>query len=244
MSAHQQGKTYTGSIVGVLDGTLDTVKSDETVKIEIVKHNSTSGNKEYNGGMVGVVPTNAVIRNCWFAGKLNGDTSRQGGILGGLQNASNTNATNCPVDIECTIENCLVTGEFKVPTHVGGIFGTAWYGGTLTLKDSLFAGKIAKSDGTAPSSSGTVIDDVGKLKPIVSNVYSQKYEGEVLAATVGVGVGNIPSGAIKAYSTDELKGESAYDYMNVKFYPKDEEDAPWIAVTGSHPVLRSFVDEE
>jgi len=222
------GKTYTGSIVGVLNGTLNTVKSDETVKVEIATA------KEYNGGMVGVSTGSSLISNCWFAGKLSGLGVRQGGISGGMYTSGSI----------CTVENCLVTGDIRVANHIGGIYGTAWTGTTLTLKNSLFAGTISKADGTVPSNSGMVIDDVNKITPTVSNVYSKKYEGQLLDKTVGVGGGKVPSGSIKEYTAEQLKGESAYDCMKLKFYPKDGTDAPWIAVTGSHPVLRIFVTEE
>ena len=222
-------KSYTGSVVGVLNNsTLDTVKCDEDVVVEIEKAT------EYNGGMVGASKGTSTISNCWFAGKIDGKGYRLGGISGGMSVSGSS----------CTVKNCLVTGDIRAEQHVGGIFGTAWTNTTLILKDSLFAGTIKNANDAAPTTSGTVIDDVNKITPDVSDVYVRTYEDSVLTNVVGAGSANVPTEDITQYSTDELTGTTGYLNMNVGFYMSGiNEEAKWLAVDDGYPVLASFSDK-
>ena len=229
------GKTYLGSVVGMLNGRLENIKSDESVKIEVASA------REYNGGLVGAVTkgttAKSVISNSWYAGQINGSGSRQGGILGGMYESGSS----------CLVEHCLVTGEFQVTTQFGGLVGTAWTSTALEMTDCLFAGKIATAAGAAPTTSGTVLGDVSRITPTVSKVYTWKYDGEVLSGTVGNGSGKVASGSITRVSGDELVLRAAKE--NTQLSICDEADYGNANVVGKtkfwyisdkYPVLATF----
>lgn len=225
------GKSYVGSIVGLLKGTLSTVKCDETVYVELPQA------KEYNGGMVGGVTGTSTISNCWFAGSLSGKAIRIGGIVGGMAQSGS----------QCTVEHCLMTGTIQAANHVGGIFGTAWTGTTLIFRDSLFAGRIATTSGGAPTNSGTVIDDVNKITPTISTVYSHIYEEEVLHGAVGVGSNKVAADSITRIEAIKLILNAARENTQLSIYPEGMDSSSdgenkqyWWYVSNQHPVLASF----
>ena len=221
-------QSFMGSVVGVLNGTLDTVKCDETVFLEVQKAN------EYNGGLVGKA-TNGSIQNCWFAGNISAGAAlaHTGGLLGGLPSSGN----------KCTITNCLFTGKIEARANTGGLVGTAWTGSELTITKTLYAGEFVTVPNVNPWNIGTVM---GVAKDNTSTA-TDVYVG--IDSKVGGIIGSKGNNSIAKIHplnrTTQLAGEEAYDNMNVDFYKKDvNENGVWYAVEGSHPVLRSFVNVE
>jgi hypothetical protein len=187
--------------------------------------------------MVGGVTGTSTISNCWFAGSLRGKAVRIGGIVGGMAQSGS----------QCTVEHCLMTGAIQAANHVGGIFGTAWTGTTLIFRDSLFAGRIATTSGGAPTNSGTVIDDVNKITPTISTVYSHIYEEEVLHGVVGVGSNKVAADSITRIEAIKLILNAARENTQLSIYPEGMDSSSdgenkqyWWYVSNQHPVLASF----
>ena len=222
-------QSFMGSVVGVLNGTLDTVKCDETVFLEVQKAN------EYNGGLVGKA-TNGTIQNCWFAGKISAGAAmvHTGGLLGGLPSSGN----------KCTITNCLFTGKIEARANTGGLVGTAWDGSELTITKTLYAGEFVTVPNVSPWNIGTVMGVAKDNTTTATDVYVG------IDPKVGGIIGSKGNNSIakihQLNRTTQLAGEAAYEHMkNLDFYKKDvNEDGIWYAVDGSHPVLASFVEKK
>ena len=220
-------KIYVGSVVGILNGRLENVKTDEKVHIQIVNA------YEYNGGMVGVSTGTSTITNCCFAGQLLGSGLRVGGISGGVQTGGQLT----------TVENCLVTGEVKGKGRIGGLIGTVWNGQSLQLENSLFAGNISiTTDGNA-NQVGTVIGQAhtgGSTS--VNNVYA--VSNETFTKLIGADSISIPS-QMKSLGEDQLKGSQAYLNMDVDFCIKGVlEEEVWTAIDNDFPQLTKFVKDK
>jgi len=218
-----------GSVVGVLNGTLDTVKSDENVFVEIANAS------QYNGGLVGKA-TNGIIQNCWFAGKISAGAAiaHTGGVLGGLPSSGN----------QCTITNCLFTGKIEARANTGGLVGTAWNGSKLTITKSVYAGEFVTVPNVNPWNIGTVMGVAKDNTTTATDVYVG------IDPKVGGIIGSKGNNSIAKIQqlnrTTQLAGEAAYEHMkNLDFYKKDvNEDGIWYAVSGSHPILASFVEKK
>jgi hypothetical protein len=220
-----------GSIVGRLGGTLDTVKSSANVVL--------SG-CEYAGGLVGDIHSTvgATMNNCWFAGSVSGTGSHHGQLLGGVRNVSGSDSK-----ATCTISNCLATGTIDFRSNAGGLVGTVWKPNcTLTIKDSLFAGRFVTGLVASTSNNGTIIANAGNGKVTVTNTYVK--EGSGVSTKIGNKGSNSDTG-ITNLSASKLQGSSAESNMKVDFYKKGtNEKGIWYAVEGSNPVLASFVTKQ
>ncbi len=229
-STRTSGVGAVGSIVGRLGGTLDTVKSSADVVL--------SG-CEYAGGLVGDIHSTvgATMNNCWFAGSVSGTGSHHGQLLGGVRNVggSDSKAT-------CTISNCLATGSIDYRSNAGGLVGSVWKPScTLTIKDSLFAGRFVTGLVSSASNNGTIIANAANGKATVTNTYAK--EGSGVSTKIGNKGSNSDTG-VTNLSTSKLHGSNAFGYMNVDFYEKDKnETGVWFAVEGSNPILTSFANK-
>jgi len=224
--------TYTGSIVGELNnGIIDTVKCDETVKIEIAK----SGN-QYNGGIAGRV-INGTIQNCWFAGKIAGNGYYQGGILGGLSTSGD----------KCTIENCLFTGNLVLNQYTGGICGSVVAGAELTVSDTLYAGKMSAGGGS--NYKGLIVGNLASNGQITAeNLYASK---DTFTKNIGW-TGSTEDTAnpviddkVTHLALEDFNGETGYLNIALDFYiPEVHEEGTWGIVEDGAPRLKIFGDLE
>ena len=224
--------TYTGSIVGELNnGIIDTVKCDETVKIEIAK----SGN-QYNGGIAGRV-INGTIQNCWFAGKIAGNGYYQGGILGGLSTSGD----------KCTIENCLFTGNLVLNQYTGGICGSVVAGAELTVNDTLYAGKMSAGGGS--NYKGLIVGNLASNGQITAeNLYASK---DTFTKNIGW-TGSTEDTAnpviddkVTHLALEDFNGETGYLNIALDFYiPEVHEEGTWGIVEDGAPRLKIFGDLE
>ena len=224
--------TYTGSIVGELNnGIIDTVKCDETVKIEIAK----SGN-QYNGGIAGRV-INGTIQNCWFAGKVAGNGYYQGGILGGLSTSGD----------KCTIENCLFTGNLVLNQYTGGICGSVVAGAELTVSDTLYAGKMSAGGGS--NYKGLIVGNLASNGQITAeNLYASK---DTFTKNIGW-TGSTEDTAnpviddkVTHLALEDFNGETGYLNIALDFYiPEVHEEGTWGIVEDGAPRLKIFGDLE
>jgi len=224
--------TYTGSIVGELNnGIIDTVKCDETVKIEIAK----SAN-QYNGGIAGRV-INGTIKNCWFAGKVAGNGYYQGGILGGLSTSGD----------KCTIENCLFTGNIVLNQYTGGICGSVVAGAELTVNDTLYAGKMSAGGGS--NYKGLIVGNLVSNGQITAeNLYASK---DTFTKNIGW-TGSTEDTAnpviddkVTHLALEDFNGETGYLNIALDFYiPEVHEEGTWGIVEDGAPRLKIFGDLE
>jgi len=224
--------TYTGSIVGELNnGIIDTVKCDETVKIEIAK----SAN-QYNGGIAGRV-INGTIKNCWFAGKVAGNGYYQGGILGGLSTSGD----------KCTIENCLFTGNLVLNQYTGGICGSVVAGAELTVSDTLYAGKMSAGGGS--NYKGLIVGNLASNGQITAeNLYASK---DTFTKNIGW-TGSTEDTAnpviddkVTHLALEDFNGETGYLNIALDFYiPEVHEEGTWGIVEDGAPRLKIFGDLE
>ncbi len=220
---------FTGSIVGVLKGTIENVKCDEAVFV------TTDTTSQYNGGMVGKA-TDGIIRNCWFDGSISGTAalSHTGGILGGLPTSGN----------KCTISNCLFSGKMDARANAGGLVGAAWTGSKLIIEKTLYAGEFVSISGVKPYNIGTVLGNAKKDTTTATDVYIGM--DSVVSGIIGKNDSNSTASIYKLDRATQLAGEAAYTSLkNFNFYKKGEnEDGIWYVVEGSNPVLASFVDNK
>ncbi|MBQ8804036.1 MAG: hypothetical protein IJZ53_10400 [Tyzzerella sp.] len=145
---------FTGSVTGLLYGTLDTVKSD-------AKLYSTS---QYTGGLVGTMRGSGdggdyTIINCWFVGELNINSQKAAGLVGGINGKDvNENAH----EMNVTISNCLSSGATNIfagtsTSQNGGLIGAVLYKAKLNLSNCLYTGTLTIASGASSSTSGSVI---------------------------------------------------------------------------------------
>ena len=219
---------FTGSIVGVLTGTIDTVKCDETVFV------TSDATAQYNGGMVGKV-TNGTINNCWFAGTVSATAAwaHTGGLIGGLPAATN----------KCTITNSLFTGKIDFRANSGGLVGSAWTDSKLTIEKSLYVGEFVTVSGASTHNVGTVLGNAKASTTTAKDVYVG-IDAKV-GSVIGNNASNSTSQIYKLNRLTQLKGEAARTNMNVDFFKKDvNEEGVWYIVTDGYPILTSFVVKE
>ena len=215
-------KDIQGSIAGRGQGaTFTNIYSEATVKAEggVV------------GGLIGQLNTtaNSSFEKCWFDGSVNTSATGAGGILGGI--VLNTTSVN----------NCLNTGIINSTcedttngTQAGGLVGYAGYNGTLTLSNSINAGKV---DTTSDVRVGALVGfyRAGNME----NAYSISDTNEK-----NVGTGNQTGSAIRV-ERDFLYGIAGYMLTDLTFdNPSTEEvEGAWAAREGQIPALASWVDE-
>ena len=253
---------FTGSVAGLLYGTLDTVKSDARVY-------STS---QYTGGLVGAMRGSETggeytINNCWFAGTLSINSQKGAGIVGGI-NGKDVEGTAYAMDV--TITNCLSSGATNIfagtgTSQNGGLIGTVLYKVNLTLSDCLYTGTLTIASGASSSNSGSII---GLLQGAtgdgtyaeLSNVYANEewsrsvariyratikvedYEAEITGSSAA---SNAVKDSIDSYiekTTAELTGDNAKK-LNLEFYDSEVNKAGyWVVLdTNATPVLCEFV---
>jgi hypothetical protein len=147
---------FTGSIAGILDGTLENVKCDETVFV------TSDAKAQYNGGMVGK-STNGVINNCWFAGTVSASAAwyHIGGLVGGTPATTN----------KCTITNSLFSGTIDYRANTGGIVGSAWTGSNVTIDQTLYAGNFVAVSGASTHNVGTILGNAKANAATVTDTY-------------------------------------------------------------------------
>ena len=248
--------SYTGSVTGVLHGTLDTIKSTALI----------CSNSQYNGGLVGGIIDSeesdaevCLINNCWFAGRIESSNQKTAGILGGINGA------------KATISHCFNTGTISMTAtssqQFAGLCGVVLYDAQLSITDSLNAGTFESvTDITKIGYIGSIIGLVqGKedddTKVSLMNVYghtdttsgtwrSAIYDINYADYDVNGDAGSVDDGkndlrqkinGHAAKSLAQLSGDAAYLNTNLDFYHEElNSDGYWILVEDEVPVLRSF----
>lgn len=228
--------TYTGSVVGWLEGNLQGVYSDAIL-------NSTM---QSCGGLVGQfagVDTISSISNSWFAGEVTSSNTYSGGIVGRVRHGQKT------------IANCMNNGDIINTYSSGAAFSGGLIGAadkvdvtSLNVKHCVNNGKIYAANKNAV---GSIIGRaVNALNVVFQDVYTtdQLLDGSVTPTSMSgyYGVGSYSNSSMVGFpylrTTAELTGADAYNNTSLDFYFSEEDDGYWVA-TDTTPVLKHFVEE-
>ena len=206
---------FMGSIVGRLSGEVRSVYSSATIR----------GDRLVYGGIAGTVSNNeALISDCWFDGTIR--LGAKGGWCGGILGLARSSE---PI----TIEHCLNTGsistQYNDAPSLGGICGLVQGDNTtLTVKDSLNAGKVQAAEDPA-----YVTGMIGYI-PAKSNVTMDNVYLVVDGNPYRYGGSGKPTGLYCKVERNAITGLNGYRLTTLDF------DNYWVARTGDVPGLRTF----
>ena len=214
---------YTGSVVGILGGELNTVYSDAIM--------SSTGIGV--GGMVGSASTGKPkIVNCWFDGSIN--------LYG--EKAHTAAGMVASVTTPTIVEHCLNTGSVTAErtenyNRLGGMAGVVGTQSVLTVRDSLNVGVITAGEVIKgkKAQAGAVIGFVGTTSSAVLDTVC----GTLESAGSAIGQGEERcTGLPIQYAREDLLGIGGYQWTNLDFANY------WAAVNNSTPELKSFASSQ
>ena len=202
-----------GSVVGNAVGTFERIYSDAIV----------AGYCYRVGGLFGATGGKVTMDDCWFAGSatINAAASYLGGLIG---NAA----------YQCTITNCLTTGEVY---HKGSV-GTAAAGGFVGTADAAVTILNGVNHSNVKYTAGSYIGlFVGRPQSTVTltNSHSISYSGKNLVNT-----SNDYSGCTRQ-NASSVAGLNALTTANVKeLFFSDTAAGHWSITKDTMPVLSAF----
>ena len=225
------GDAYIGSIVGYMEGNLDTIYSEAIVEC---------GGWE-SGGLVGrLAGDGSSISNCWFAGSITGGGKYCGGIVGRIAN-------------NAAMEHCLNTGTVTSTfadswAGAGGLCGAVLNLGTavpasieVKVNDCLNAGKVTVSHTEGVGSF------MGRSRNTISfaNCYTTNdivhAQGKTIATNYAIdGVGNATTNSNKVTGAPVIASEAALTGSNSQLNTTLDFDNWWSAMKDGTPELTSF----
>jgi len=231
----------TGGIVGLVQGLIDTVYVDDTVKVV--------SSKQYVGGIAGLASgKEAVIQNSWFAGSVTNTGNHRyyrgtGGILGAVYAGNNhVEIKGClntgTIDVTAYVYDQDTTSKVNISPIAGGILGQ--------VEKTTASAKITNCLNTEQVLVSSVVTGghgaiIGYTENVAGTVMSQTY------TTATPSAGSSVSGKIYQVSEEEIIGYKAYQWTLLDF------DKYWavvlddIATTGEDesgtPILKAWADE-
>ena len=213
------GIALIGSIVGVLDGEMNTVYSDAVVAADALIFGGLAGN---------VISTSrATITNCWYDGEIIvGDGGGYvGGITGQVENGSHARIMHC-----LNSGNITATKE-KGSMTMGGIAGVISDERTkVAITDCLNVGTVSTpADAGIGSMLSTILP---KTTVTLENCYATE---ESCRSSVASKHGKLEGGTYRKLAKD-LSGYKAYEWTLLDF------DKYWAVVKNGTPILQSFAD--
>ena len=221
---------FVGSVAGHCLGALDTIYSDIIIKADGRDIGGIAGYLDFTGATKYFQPT---VNNCWFNGKLIGDTGRR---MGGITGAVFGVADNIPT---YTITNCLNTGYISNTRkdskdglggqYIGGILGQEANPTNVILKDCLSAGQINVEYATYV---GSVMGRLSNKDSTLTldGVYATQ---EVYKRTIHEATGT-QNGAAIMLPESIITGVNGYKWSTLDF------NKYWAAAKDDTPVLKSF----
>lgn len=213
------GIALIGSIVGVLDGEMNTVYSDAVVAADALIFGGLAGN---------VISTSrATITNCWYDGEIIvGDGGGYvGGITGQVENGSHARIMH-----SLNSGNITATKE-KGSMTMGGIAGVISDERTkVAITDCLNVGTVSTpADAGIGSMLSTILP---KTTVTLENCYATE---ESCRSSVASKHGKLEGGTYRKLAKD-LSGYKAYEWTLLDF------DKYWAVVKNGTPILQSFAD--
>ena len=213
------GIAIIGSVVGVADGTLDTIYSDAVVVADALIFGGIAGN---------VISTQrATITNCWYDGEiLVGDGGGYvGGITGQVENSSHARIMHC-----LNSGNITATKE-KGSMTLGGIVGVISDDRTkVAVSDTLNVGVVSTP---AKSGIGSIFSTVLQKTTIsLENCYATE---ESCANSYASKHGTLEGSCFRKKAVD-LSGYNAYEWTFLDF------EKYWAVVKNGTPILQSFAE--
>ena len=209
--------SQTGSVVGIAQGTIDTVYSNAIVV----------GNNYVIGGIIGDITSKekVVVSNCWYDGSMKiGD---KGGYIGGI-------AGHAEDGTKVTIQYCLNSGDIigtlaKGDISMGGIIGVLADKNTeVTIRNSLNVGLI---DAPCKAGMGSIFSyKLDNTAIILENCYATK---ESCARGYQGGKGSL-EGRVYRKNAADISGYLAYEMTFLDFAKY------WAVVESDTPILKSF----
>lgn len=182
--------------------------------------------KNYIGGILGLVKADTKITNCWFDGEIN--------VIGGYARPSGGIVGQAAEGKELIIEHCLMSGEmyndlYERGVNMGGILGTTRKG-TAIINDCLVSGNLHCDWHIVGSAIGSVsVDSTATL----THVYTVE---EAWKTTIGHKSGTL-NGTPVTYEREKLFGYGGYQWTSLDF------DNYWTAIEGGTPVLKTFAED-
>ena len=213
------GIAIIGSIVGVADGTLDTIYSDAVVVADALIFGGIAGN---------VISTQrATITNCWYDGEmLVGDAGGYvGGIAGQVENGSHARILHC-----LNTANITATKEEGSMT-MGGVVGVVSDERTkVTISDTLNVGVVS-----TPANSG-IGSIVSTILPKTTVTMENCYATEESCSVAYSGKHGTLEGLAYRKKAADLSGYMAYEWTMLDF------DKYWAVVKNGTPILQAFAE--
>ena len=214
------GIALIGSVVGMLDGEMNTVYSDAVVAADALIFGGLAGN---------VISTSrATITNCWYDGEMIvGDGGGYvGGITGQVENGSHARIMHC-----LNSGNITATKE-KGSMTMGGIVGVISDERTkVAITDCLNVGTVSTP---ANAGIGSIVSTIlPKTTVTLENCYATE---ESCRSSVASKHGKLEGGTYRKQARD-LSGYQAYELTMLDF------DKYWAVVKNGTPILQSFATD-
>lgn len=236
------GFRFVGSVSAAGEGNFENIYSNAYVSCTGAGAGGILGYANING-------SNVKMKNCWYDGiiKLSDSGAHAGGFVGGVGYTSG----NTKYSANLVMESCLYTGQIQysvteVPTlgiKTGGFIGCILNSSSVSIKDSLVAGKLT---GLASKA------DTGALVGNIESTSNLQVEEESTYATSDayekvVGTGTIAEGSVTSVAkANTTYNFGAYDVVSgLNFYDDytgKSNEGVWVARVGNTPALKSFVE--
>jgi len=214
------GIALIGSVVGMLDGEMNTVYSDATVVADSLIIGGLASNV--------ISTTRATITNCWYDGEIIvGDAGGYvGGIAGQVENGSHARI------MHCLNSGTITATKEKGSMTMGGITGVISDERTkVAITDCLNVGKVSTpGDAGIGSIASTILQ---KTTLTLENCYATE---ESCRSSVASKHGTLEGGTYRKVAKD-LSGYQAYELTMLDF------DKYWAVVKDGTPILQSFAKE-
>lgn len=183
------------------DGTIDT-------------ENSSSSNYNYFGGIVGDTYSQVTIENCRTNGKIFGNGTYMGGIVGYSYASS--------AGIGATITDCINEAELRPATctAVGGIVGFSEITGSLNVKNCVNSGAITNNVITLSNKASNLGGIVGRINGVATAAITGCTNTAALTSGNSENMGGIVGYSNQSTTITDCHNSGTVTNSSVGEYPK------------------------
>ena len=183
------------------DGTIDT-------------ENSSSSNYNYFGGIVGDIYSQVTIENCRTNGKIFGNGTYMGGIVGYSYASS--------AGIGATITDCINEAELRPATctAVGGIVGFSEITGSLNVKNCVNSGAITNNVITLSNKASNLGGIVGRINGVATAAITGCTNTAALTSGNSENMGGIVGYSNQSTTITDCHNSGTVTNSSVGEYPK------------------------